>query len=321
MRLSFVFVRVSALVVVLAVGAVRGGEPPAAGAKPLTPEQQERLKERDRYDAEAKKLRQEGNLEQAITVARRMLAVERIVFGDVHEDVAGSLQLLAEMAELREDFPAARQARQEVLAIRRKLHGKMDWRVAEARLGLADVDRLSKLTPENRRRLRQANGLNEQVFSLWQRGRSREALPLARKALAIRLELLGEDHPQAILSVFNLAAQYQALHRYEDAKALYQQARDLFKRTLGVDHPHYATSLNNLAMLYQDMGEYRQALPLLEQARDLRQDFPAARQVRQEVLAIRIKLYGDKDWRVADARLDLADVDRLGPTAILARPS
>jgi CHAT domain-containing protein len=271
MHLLFALARPLALVVVLASCAVGAAEPPSAGPKPLTPQQRERLKERDRYEAEARQLGQANKLGEMVAAWEKKLAIEREILGAGHPQVALSLEELARLQAFREDFAAARQAHQEVLTIRRKLHGDKDWRVADARRDLEDVDRLSKLTPANRRRLWQANTLSNQVFSLWQQGRSQEALPLARQTLAIRRELLGEDHPHSILSLFNVAAQYHALHRYADAKPLYEQARDLYKRRLGEDHPDYAMSLHSLAGLYRDLGDPRQARPLLEQVRDLRQ--------------------------------------------------
>ena len=198
---------------------------PGEKPKPLTAEQQARLKEGNHLAAEAKKLYQMGKLAEAVAAWQKKLAIDREVYGDVHEQVAQSVAELARIHELREDFPAARKARKEALAIRVKLHGEKDWRVTDARLDLEDGDRLSKLTAEGRRRLRQAAALNEQVFSLWQRGRAREALPLARQALAIRRELLGEEHRASILSAFNLAAQYHGLQRFADAKPLYERAR------------------------------------------------------------------------------------------------
>jgi CHAT domain-containing protein/tetratricopeptide (TPR) repeat protein len=269
MRRSFAAVRVSALVFVLAVCAVRAADPPPAGAKPLTAEQKARLQECDRLAAEAAKFAQAGKLADMLAAWEQKLAIEREVYGPAHERVAVSVKLLALIHEGREDFPAARKARQEVLAIRRQLHGDKDWRVADARRDLAEVDRLSRLTPEDRRGLQQATALNQQVALLLQRGHSRQALPLARRALAIRRQLLGEDHPLYAQSLNNLAELYGALGDPRQALPLHQQARDLRQRILGEDHPLYAQSLNNLAALYQALGDPRQALALFEQARDL----------------------------------------------------
>src|SRR5947209_8678694 len=95
----------------------------------LTKEQQDKLKERDRFQKEAEKLWAEGKLTEAVAVAEKMLAIERAVFGNFHEDVAGSLEFLAGMQDALHDFPVARKARQEVLAIKTKLLGAQHWQV------------------------------------------------------------------------------------------------------------------------------------------------------------------------------------------------
>ncbi|HEY7428890.1 MAG TPA: tetratricopeptide repeat protein, partial [Gemmataceae bacterium] len=175
-----------------------------------TREQQEKLKERDLYLAEANRLQREGKLVEAIAAAGKKLAIERQVFGDVHEDVAGSLESLAEMHHQRENFAAARKARQEVLTIRVKLHGEEHWKVTDARLALADVERLGRMTPRQRQRLAEANRLNGEVVALYQQGRFREAVDQARQVLEIRKQALGEQHPDYATSLNNLALLYLA---------------------------------------------------------------------------------------------------------------
>ena len=97
--------------------------------------------------AEARRLRAQGKLDEAITAAEKMLAIEREVLGAEHPEVAVSLEWLAQVYIEREDFAAARKARQEVLALRGKLHGMKPWQVTDARLALADVERLAALSP------------------------------------------------------------------------------------------------------------------------------------------------------------------------------
>ena len=169
------------LVACLAAAAA-GAEPPEPKPAPLSKEQQDKLKERDRLDTEARKLRSEGKLPEAIAAAEKMLALERQLFGDVHPKVAGSLQFLAVVHEAREDFAAARKARQEVLAIQTKLLGARHWQVTDARLALEGVERLARLAPADRRRLAEAGQLNGRVVQLYRQGKSHEALPLAQKA-------------------------------------------------------------------------------------------------------------------------------------------
>src|SRR5262249_27671722 len=124
---------------------------PPPPAKALTPEQQQRLQERDRHAAEAEKLRQAGKLVEAIAAWEKKIAIERVVLGDRHEDLIVSLEELADLHEAREDFAAARKVHQEILALSRKRYGDQDWRVTDARLALEHGERLAALDPDQRR--------------------------------------------------------------------------------------------------------------------------------------------------------------------------
>jgi CHAT domain-containing protein/Tfp pilus assembly protein PilF len=251
------------------VGAA-GAEPPQPKAAPLTKEQQEKLKERNQLSKEAVKLRTQGKLTEAVAAGEKMLALERQVFGDVHSDVADSLQFLAELHEEQEDFAAARKARQEVLAIQTKLRGADHWQVTDARLALEEVERLARLAPADRRRLAEAEQAADQVAPLYRQGKTGEALGLAQKALEIRKQVLGEHHPDVARSLNNLAFLYHFQGDYAQAEPLFRQALAIHKQVLGERHPDYATSLNNLAGVYESQGEYARAEPLYRQALDMR---------------------------------------------------
>ncbi|MBC7820424.1 MAG: CHAT domain-containing protein, partial [Planctomycetaceae bacterium] len=70
-------------------------------------------------------------------------------------------------------------------------------------------------------------------------------------------------------SLNNLALLYDSLGRYAEAKPLYRQAVEIWRKTLGDQHLHYAAGLNNLAMLYDSMGRYADAEPLYQQALEI----------------------------------------------------
>jgi CHAT domain-containing protein/Tfp pilus assembly protein PilF len=260
-----------ALIVIIGGGPAAADEQPAA--PPLTAAQQQRLKERDRYTEEIKKLRAQGKPAEAMAACEQKLAIEREVLGDVHEDVAASLQQLAEMQEEREDFQAAQNALQEVLAIQMKRHAEQDWRVTDARRALADLERRRQLEPQQRVRLKEAARLNEQVYQLWLAGKYQEALPLARQAVEIREKILGQQHPDYALSLINLAAQYDGLGQFSQAEPLYRQAMEIRKKALGEAHPRYAVILRHL---YESLGDYTRAEPLL------RQDLESQKRTRGE---------------------------------------
>ena len=81
-----------------------------------------------------------------------------------------------------------------------------------------------------------ANQLNERAVVLYQQGRYQEALPLYKRALAIREKTLGPDHARTALSLNNLAVLYDTLGQYDEALALYKRALAITEKTLGPDH-------------------------------------------------------------------------------------
>jgi CHAT domain-containing protein/tetratricopeptide (TPR) repeat protein len=255
------------LTVGLAAGAA-GAEPPESKPAPLTREQQDKLKERDRLQREADRLR-DDKPDEAIALTEKALALTREVRGEAHPETIDLRQALAQAYEDQANFPAAQKQRRQVLATLTRWHGKDHWQVTDARLALEGVERLARLTPADRRRLAEAGQLNGQALQFYQQRKIAAALPLAQKALEIQKQVLGERHPDYALSLNNLAALYRARGESARAEPLYRQALEIRKQLLGEHHPATATSLNNLALLYRDQGDYARAEPLLRQAVDI----------------------------------------------------
>ena len=65
----------------------------------------------------------------------------------------------------RGDWAAARKALTEVLAIRQRQPDRRDWRIADAKRGLADIDRRAALNPTQRQRLQEAGRLTQRVMA------------------------------------------------------------------------------------------------------------------------------------------------------------
>jgi tetratricopeptide (TPR) repeat protein len=87
---------------------------------------------------------------------------------------------------------------------------------------------------------------------------------LLERALAIREQVLGPDHPDTAQSLNNLAGLLQVTGDYMGARPLLERALAIWEQTLGPDHPTTAQSLNNLGLLLQFIGEHVGARPLLE---------------------------------------------------------
>ncbi|HLJ93426.1 MAG TPA: CHAT domain-containing tetratricopeptide repeat protein [Gemmataceae bacterium] len=282
---------VAALVLVLLTGFAAAADPPKP--PPMTAEQQQQLKERDRYAAETGTLRAQGKLAEAIAACEKMLAIERAVFGDVHEDVVGSLEQLAQMHEQRQEFAAAHQALAEVLQIRIQLHGKEDWRVADARWALTNNERISQMDPGQRKRLAEANQLDERVRMLYSQGKFAQAMEGARQVQEIYHELFGPAHPLYAASLSNLSVLAQAQGDYLAAESLIKQALEIGNATLGTMHPENGRRLNNLAMGYRLQGDYDRAESLYRQS-----------------LEVLKKTRGEADLLVAHVLNNLAALDK-----------
>ncbi len=254
------------------------GQAPAASkpSPPLTARLSRRLKERDQHALQAAQLRSQGKLPEAIQAAEAMLAIEREVLGEASEDAIGSLELLARLHQDREDWAAARKAREEVLKLRSTTLPRDHWQVADARRALDNIDSLARLSDRDRRRLREADRLVQQVEELYAQGKYSEATGPARQTLTIREALLGQSHPDLAESLNNLGVLLQKQGNYEEARAYFQRVLEMDQALYPKDrypqgHPALATELANLGDLLQEQGNYGEARAYFQRALEMRE--------------------------------------------------
>ncbi len=190
------FALVMAVFVLARAGSVATAQPPPASAgnqspPKLTAEQKKWLYDHGHMRAGTYPLAiySTGRPDQALALVEQALALDRAAFGDTDELVALSLAELVEIQARRADFPAARKAAQEVLAIRRKKHPETHWRVTEARLALEKVERWAALPAEKRQQLVKAE---QELGDSWERlktGRPGALLPQWRQPIEAAVEL------------------------------------------------------------------------------------------------------------------------------------
>ncbi len=210
--------------------------------------------------------------ERHLTVAAE---IRRKLFGDVHPDVAASLDSLGMLAKAKGDHPAAERQYREALRQRRTLHGRDSLPGAET---LNNLGVLLKTTG----RLEEA----EQCL--------REAAVIRRAALRESAAGLGADdlrtrRQDVATTATNLAAVLKNQGKLDQAEALYREALSLFRDALGERHYRVAVCQNNLALLLAERGEYEQAVAL-----------------SRESLDIRRAVYGDRHLAVATGLKNLA---------------
>jgi tetratricopeptide (TPR) repeat protein len=85
---------------------------------------------------------------------------------------------------------------------------------------------------------------------------------LCVRILEVRRQLLGEENPDTLISMNNLAGTYRLEGKYVQAEPLLVQALAIKRRVLGEIHHSTATAWNSLATLYRLEGKLAEAEPL-----------------------------------------------------------
>ena len=90
--------------------------------------------------------------------------------------------------------------------------------------------------------------------------------PHFERALTLRRAEVGEDHPDTLASMSNLAELYDHQGRFDEAESLHAKALEVRLRVLGEDDTHTLGSMNHLAVVYTYQGRYDEAEPLFAKA-------------------------------------------------------
>lgn len=92
------------------------------------------------------------------------------------------------------------------------------------------------------------------------------ALPLQQRALDTRRRELGDEDPETLKAVSNMAVLYYMLGRLKEAEPYFAQALELRRRALGPAHQDTLASLNNMGVFLQDQGRLAEAEPYYREA-------------------------------------------------------
>ncbi|KAJ7748618.1 hypothetical protein B0H16DRAFT_1692082 [Mycena metata] len=107
----------------------------------------------------------------------------------------------------------------------------------------------------------------------WEGGRYKQATRLQEEVLEKQRQLMGENHPNTLSTMGNLATSYSDLGEHQKAKELKVIVLEKRKQVLGENHPDTLQTMGNLASSYSDLGEYQKAKELrilvLEKERQL----------------------------------------------------
>ena len=101
-------------------------------------------------------------------------------------------------------------------------------------------------------------------------GRSKKAEELFKQVMKISKRVLGQEHPDTLTSIVNLASTYRNQGRWKEAEELFEQVIEISKRVLGEEHPSTLISIANLASIYLDQGRSREAEELNMQVMEMK---------------------------------------------------
>ena len=103
-------------------------------------------------------------------------------------------------------------------------------------------------------------------------GRYNEAEDLARRSTHVYANFLGQEHPNTLASMANLASTYRNQGRWKEAEKLEVKVMETSKGVLGQDHPNTLCSMANLAATYRNQGRWKEAEELDVKVMEMREE-------------------------------------------------
>jgi tetratricopeptide (TPR) repeat protein len=213
----------------------------------------------EELDARLRKLQEASRFEEAVQVARELVALREKAQGKDHWEAAS--------------------ARWEEDALQRVL--RADKGVQDEYAGVFALDRQIGLRSASRARevqaaLEKALAIRRKVLGeehpgtafgyyrlatqLYREGKYAEAAEDFQKALAICRKVLGEEHPDTANTYNQLALNLDAQGKHTEAAERFHKALAIRSKVLGEEHSDTAQSYNNLALNAQARGKYEEAV-------------------------------------------------------------
>jgi serine/threonine protein kinase len=116
----------------------------------------------------------------------------------------------------------------------------------------------------------QAETMNVMGNVYFELGLYARAEPLFSQALSIRRRVLGDKHPDTLVSMSSLGRTLSVERRYPEAEKLLRDALAMQQRVLGPEHPDTLTTLQRLANVLAGEGDVAGAEKLTRQALESR---------------------------------------------------
>jgi tetratricopeptide (TPR) repeat protein len=98
--------------------------------------------------------------------------------------------------------------------------------------------------------------LDQQIETLIEQGKFREAIPVAQKEVEEAARSRGPEEGETADALEDLGFIFGKIGDYAKAEPILQEALCIRQKVLGEENPVTANSLNELGRLYQDMNAY-----------------------------------------------------------------
>ncbi|MEA2603262.1 MAG: hypothetical protein QOF89_4254 [Acidobacteriota bacterium] len=200
-----------------------------------------------------------GDLAGARELFERNLEIRKRLLGGEHPDTVTSRAALASTLHSLGDLVGARELLEQNLAIMRgagaiEIEGEYLQSAVEWMLNGEHPDIV-----------------NSRAAVLLARGDLAGARELQEQTLDFQEIVLGQEHPETLMSRNNLAETCYALGDLAGARELHQRNVEIVTRVLGGDHPNTLLARQNLAAVLSELGDLAGARKLHEQTLEIQE--------------------------------------------------
>jgi len=171
---------------------------------------------------------------------------------------AGAEGMEARIWELRSSgrYSDAAVVADSLLALRSSDPVALPFEIADTERLLETLRHVAMLPEEEQRALAHADSLRDFIESADDHA---AAIAATEEQLAVRLRLLGEEHPDVAWSLFQLGGHAESMGDYDRSNAACKDAVRVALATLGEDHPTTARYVADLANTCNQMGQNAKA--------------------------------------------------------------
>ena len=184
-----------------------------------------------------------GDHQQAVRMYHDALEIQRRTLGLQHSSVTATLSSIGLVTYQMGNYALALDVYQEVLRTRR-----------DACLKAGTDDDLPV-----------ASTLNSIGLVLFKRGVHELAMSAFAEGLRIRRRLLGPDHRDVAIIVYNMATVQLEMGDEEEAMQAYRETLRIERAALGPDHEDVVLTMQHIGQVHQQRGDLRQALEYFEE--------------------------------------------------------